>query len=154
MKGPSAWLCHLCDGKLASIARHENQLRVLKAEVTISLKSALCLSSTEREIQEPLSAGQKRGSDSGADGSVLTKAPRLSLDLQPSSGTQAEALVPEQPTQIRPLSQQQHPVISQEQSLPPPPVSQTQSPNVTACECMIYVLMCQSWNILPHNLVL
>lgn len=137
LKGPSAYLCHLCDGKLASIARHENQLRVLKAEVIITLKSALCLSSTEREIHEPLSAGQKRGSDSGADGLALTKAPRLSLDLQSSSGTQSEALMPEQPTQICPLSQQQHPVTSQEQSLPPPRVSQTQSPNVTVCECMM-----------------
>ena len=59
VKGPSALLCHLCDGKLSNIVRHEEQLKVLKAEVISSLKSALHLSSTERKILEPQTAGQK-----------------------------------------------------------------------------------------------
>ena len=52
VNGPQAFLCHLCDGKLQSIPRHEEQLRALRAEISTQLQSVLHDSDTDEEIPQ------------------------------------------------------------------------------------------------------
>jgi len=41
IKGPHAFLCHVCEGKLQCVAKHEEQLGVLRAEIHTLLQSTL-----------------------------------------------------------------------------------------------------------------
>ncbi len=74
MKGPQTFLCHVCDGKLLSIARHEEQLTTFRAEVITWLQCALHPEDT------PRSTACKRPSEHAS--AVSRKAPRLDLDPQ------------------------------------------------------------------------
>lgn len=58
IKRPNAFLCHMCEGKLQSVAKHE-QLRVLRAEIHTLLQSALH-PNPQREL-----AGHKRCTEDG-----------------------------------------------------------------------------------------
>lgn len=75
VKGLHAFLCHVCEGKLQSIARHEEQLRALRSEMNTQLQTALHPSTElEKEIPEP---GRKRCREDATTPALTRKAPRL-----------------------------------------------------------------------------
>ena len=155
VNGPQAFLCHLCDGKLQSIPRHEEQLRALRAEISTQLQSVLHDSDTDEEI--PQSAGRKRCSEDASSLSLSDKAPRL--DPQPSlpRQDQPQGVSQEHPEQLTclqlPEETSHPPSVIPEQSLashsrpsplpattldqsvtsPEKPTSLQQSPAITVC---------------------
>ena len=143
VKGPHAFLCHACEGKLQSIARHEEQLRALRAEINTQLQSVL--SSTEKEI--PGSVGHKRCSEDTGTSAPSRKAPRL--DPQPWLPGQGQPACLELPS-----SSEEPPSVVHEQSPSGQnqPTSLQQSPasygvccmvanvNIVICACAITLL--------------
>lgn len=155
-KGPHAFLCHVCEGKLQSIAKHENQLRALKAEINTLLQSALN-PNTDREL-----AGRKRCREDGGTLNLTGKSPRL--DPQPQGPTQGVSQQsPEQPElptcsgshDRSPPVSLEHSPTNREQ-----PISLQQSPTISVRYiCMasvnVMVLFCPSgkwyFALLLHN---
>lgn len=142
IKGAHAFLCHICEGKLQSVAKHEEQLGALRAQIHTLLQSALH-PTPYREL-----VGRKRCTE---DGTIPTarKVPRI--DTQPRQ-TQSEG-VTEQPIHLDPPAsssdayEEEHPSVTQEQSSlshhqPSPPstasllqapTSQEKSPDIAVC---------------------
>ena len=129
IKGPHAFLCHVWEGKLQSVAKHEEQLRALKAEIDTLLQSALRLD-PQREL-----LGHKRCADDATIKMPVPsarKAPRI--DPNPRQ-TQSEGLT-EQPIHLEPTgssSDVEEPlsVIQEQSSVQPSPsstASQEQTP--------------------------
>ena len=133
IKGPHAFLCHVCDGKLQSIARHEDQLRALKSEISTMLQSAM-----RPDTDGELALIRKRRSEGATAMNLTGKAPRLRP--QPQGPPQAVyQQSPEQPVHmdIPTCSSSEvptyHSSVSQDQ-----PISQQQSPTISVCYiCML-----------------
>ena len=93
IKGPHAFLCHVCDGKLQSVAKHEEQLRALRAEIHTLLQSALRLN-PQREL-----AGQKRCVE---DAMMPVPSARKAPRIDPNPRESHSEGVTEQPIHLEP----------------------------------------------------
>lgn len=161
IKGPHAFLCHVCEGKLQSVAKHEEQLGALRSEIHTLLQSAL-----HPKLQRELSGHKRCIEDAMITIPVPSarKAPRIDPKSQqtPSEGVTEQPIHLEPPassSDVEELSSaiQEQSSASHHQRSPPPtasleqvPTSQEQtnvqqSPDITVCcaTCMYFVfVMC------------
>ncbi len=132
VKGPHAFLCHLCEGKLLSISKLEEQIRTTKADVISILRS----STAEEGVRQHQSVGQKRGHEDPSTPATVAKEPRV--DSRSLSSYEAESQSMELSTSPVPQVQllrspdKYPPAVSQQQSpteqVPEPPAAESQQP--------------------------
>ncbi len=139
-----AFLCHVCDGKLISIEKHEEQLRVLKGEVADSIRLSRTPQTGESVHAEPQPVNwQKRGHEHASTQDLGTTTPHF-IDPHQSSGPQGFSEV------MQPASDQED--VQSSGSEPLDSSIQKQSPTVTVRYINIgslTVVNCQNVYISP-----
>ena len=78
------FLCHVCSGKLQSIARLEQKLSDFRAGINSHLQVALC---PNAEKEAPQSAGHKGCCEDASRMVALNKAPRLDPQINDTCNT-------------------------------------------------------------------
>ena len=120
LNGPLAFLCHVCSGKLQSIARLEQKLRDLRAEMNSQLQVVLC-SNAEKEA--PQSAGHKRCREDASRMVASNKAPRLDPQMAVQDKLQSAAH-----TALEQLTGPQQAITAEESSQSPPVILEQPTP--------------------------